>query len=114
MGMQEDLDLLRNSLSQSDTAAKTLAEIGLKNLATLIRKNHDYGSSGLKPPILCPDVDARESLQVRMSDKISRIQALQSKNAQVNESLDDTFGDLANYCLLWLAVPLMDQIADQK
>lgn len=75
----------------------------MENLATLLRKNADYGSSGLCEPILVPGMEPRQALLVRMSDKIARIQTLQHKGPEVAESLEDTMLDLANYCLLWVA-----------
>ena len=102
--MSEAFGKIREALT-TDGAAGILADIGCENLATLLRKNADYGSSGLQEPLLVPGMDARQSLLVRMSDKVARIQALQRKGPEVAESLEDTMLDLANYCLLWVAVP---------
>ena len=108
--MSEAFSKIREALS-TDGAAGVLAEIGVENLATLLRKNSDYGSSGLGEPILAPGLDARRALLVRMSDKIARIQTLQHKGPEVAETLEDTMLDLANYCLLWVAV---DRIAGSR
>ena len=107
--MSEAFGKIREALT-TDGAAGMLADIGCENLATLLRKNADYGSSGLQEPLLVPGMDARQSLLVRMSDKVARIRALQSKGPEVAESLEDTMLDLANYCLLWVAVPRLTGI----
>ena len=108
--MSESFGKIREALS-TEGAAGVLAEIGVENLATLLRKNSDYGSSGLCEPILVPGMQPRQALLVRMSDKIARIQTLQDRAPEVAESLEDTMLDLANYCLLWVAV---DRIAGPR
>jgi hypothetical protein len=108
--MSESFGKIREALS-TEGAAGVLAEIGVENLATLLRKNSDYGSSGLCEPILVPGMQPRQALLVRMSDKIARIQTLQDRAPEVAESLEDTMLDLANYCLLWVAV---DRIAGSR
>lgn len=83
-----------------------LARYGLKVLATLIRKNSDYGSSAWESPMLCPHLSAREGIQCRISDKVQRlVTLLHGKSAMVQESLEDTFRDLVGYGILWLACP---------
>lgn len=71
-------------------------------LDTLIRKNHDYGNSVFKSPILEPDMPPDEAILVRMSDKLARLANLKNKEAK-NESYEDTILDLAGYCILLLA-----------
>lgn len=84
-----------------------IAEVGIRWLATLLRKNADYGSSAWKAPILAPECDVAAAIRVRMGDKVERIRSLLSKGgAEVaSESLEDTVGDLGSYCLLLLARP---------
>lgn len=106
-------DKIREALAD-DGPAGILAEIGVENLATLLRKNSDYGSSGLTEPILFPGMTARQALLVRMSDKVARIKTLQHRGPEVAESLEDTMLDLANYCLLWVAVPRLAGIPVDK
>lgn len=67
-------------------------------IKTFIAKNHDYGNSfektcdkfGLVVPV------------VRMNDKMERINTLYNNTgiAKVDEKLEDTLLDLANYCIL--------------
>ena len=49
-----------------------------------------------------------------MSDKVARILALQDRAPEVAETLEDTMLDLANYCLLWVAVPRLASIPVDK
>lgn len=66
---------------------------------TYVDKNHDYGNSfddtcdefGLIAPV------------IRINDKIKRCKSiLKNNNFKVNESLEDTISDLANYCIMTL------------
>lgn len=67
----------------------------------LLRKNHDYGSAIFEPPVLAPDIPASLAIQVRLSDKLSRIKNLLDNPAEVSEeSIDDSMLDYAAYRLL--------------
>ena len=87
---------------------------------TLLSKNQDYGDSVFNSPVMAPGLDAGLAIRVRMSDKISRINNLRKSKVflydiggeakardhlkdhqeAVNESLADTWLDLAGYALL--------------
>jgi hypothetical protein len=90
-----------------------IATAGQKLTATLLRKNADYGSSAWMPPVLAPGLPAKTAILVRMSDKIQRIISLSSKPEEigevVDESLSDTFLDLAGYCLLHATCPTIEE-----
>lgn len=72
-------------------------------LELYIKKNHDYGDSfnnSLNKRGLVAAI-------VRMEDKFNRIDSLHSNPeiSEVDEKLDETFIDLANYCVMatmWL------------
>lgn len=67
----------------------------------VLDKNHDYGSSVWKSPILAPHVEVRDAQLVRMSDKIERLVNLLAKPALVDdESRAATLRDLGAYCVL--------------
>ena len=101
-----DQELIANALRGGATEdQKRIAETGIKWLATLLRKNNDYGSSAWQPPVLAPQLGCGSAILVRMSDKVQRIATLSTKGAQVAESLEDTVSDLGSYCLLWLSRP---------
>lgn len=73
-------------------------EIVGEMLSIYIAKNTDYGSSvsdtyrdfGLV------------SFLVRMADKLNRLKTLYKQEAKVNEKIEDTLIDLANYSILAL------------
>lgn len=86
---------------------KRIAEVGLAWVEQLLKKNQDYGSTVWNTPVLAPECDAGVAIRVRMSDKISRIHNLMSKEGtpEINESIEDSIADLGAYCLLLLASP---------
>lgn len=98
-------DILRISEAAAGEGAKDqkdIAEIGLRVVATLLRKNRDYGSTVFRPPVLDPSMSTLAAILVRMSDKVGRIAQLVNaeEKAEVAESLSDTMTDLAGYCVL--------------
>ena len=67
-------------------------------LNTFVAKNSDYGNSFEQS---C-DTFGTVAAVVRMNDKMNRINKLynNTKIARVDEKLEDTLLDLANYCIL--------------
>lgn len=67
----------------------------LINELTLIylQKNRDYGNSVQ----VTYDVFGTTSTLTRISDKINRLKSLRTKEAEVQESIEDTVKDLINY-----------------
>ena len=104
----KDLVLLNDAMMGNRGSDQTrIARLGLKWIATVLRKNHDYGGSVWKKPRLAPHLDTGDSILVRLGDKIERLETLIAKggNEVTDESLDDTFKDLCGYILLYLARP---------
>lgn len=81
---------------------QNIARMGLHVVSTLLAKNKDYGDTAQRRPCLAPHVSPPDAIAVRMSDKVARIQNLAkgAMKAQVNESLSDSFLDLAGYAIL--------------
>jgi len=105
----EDKELLRIALNgDRGPDQQRIAEIGLDLVATLLRKNNDYGSSAWSNPFLIPYMNPKDGILCRASDKVARIASLALRPAEVKESLRDTIKDLAGYCLLWLGAPDAD------
>jgi len=74
------------------------------NADLLLEKHHDYGPSNIANAPGGP----LNGLRVRMHDKLARINHLIDKDLDpLNESLRDSFVDLANYAIIGLMV--MDQ-----
>lgn len=67
---------------------------------TFEKKNHDYGDSTQKLY-----EQFKNSYFIRIADKFNRINTLltNDNDNKVDEKLEDTILDLANYCVLWLA-----------
>lgn len=65
---------------------------------TFIAKNKDYGDDNIR-------LLGENGVYVRMWDKISRLKQLvwnNQKNAVKDESVEDTYKDLANYAIIGL------------
>ena len=91
-----------------------------QNLAELlIAKNRDYGDSAFKSPPLAPNLSPASAILVRMGDKIERLETLARKLANgdgiavASESVEDTIGDLAGYCVL-LLIAMKERRATMK
>jgi len=105
----DDQNLITTALRGTNgEEQQRIADVGVRWLSMLLRKNADYGSSAWNTPVLAPEMSPGDAILVRMSDKISRISSLRSKQDSpqiTDESLEDTVRDLGAYCLLWLARP---------
>lgn len=77
----------------------------LDDLYTLFqKKNRDYGNAAFQRPLFTK-VSAREAALVAVSTKVQRVKTLSKKSGDANfESLEDSIRDLANYCVIWLAL----------
>lgn len=63
---------------------------------TYIAKNHDYGDSFAKVRKEFPN-----SVLIRIADKLERLKQLMcGVKPEVDESVEDTLKDLANYCIM--------------
>ena len=93
--------------------------------ATYRKKNHDYGDSFGKS---CDKYGLIAAI-VRMNDKVNRFAQLIDKDSEVQESIQDTLLDLANYSIMtidWLSgskeddsiefiyAQLLDNLSTQK
>jgi hypothetical protein len=80
-----------------ETFAAKVTGLALDNAALLLRKHRDYGPKNIA---LAPG-GALNGLRVRMHDKLARINHLLDSGAEAeNESIYDSFLDLANYALI--------------
>lgn len=82
----------------------SMAEISQEQLYTYRKKNADYGNAFEKSM----DEDGLLVAKIRIGDKIRRINSLIKNNGEgqvKDERLEDTYLDLANYCvmtILWI------------
>lgn len=87
--------------SESKNTADRIIDITAELCNTLIAKNANYGDSAGQAPLFAPRLDPATAILVRMSDKVSRLRSLLTKEQdKVGEPLRDTLLDLAGYCLL--------------
>jgi len=87
--------------SALDIFAETAQDYYDDAAALLVKKQADYGAKNISNAPGGP----MNGLQVRMSDKLARIIHLLSSDATPeNESLRDSFIDLANYSIIALMV----------
>lgn len=78
-----------------------MVEEAIKIVFTLIRKNRDYGSSVFDAPRLTPHLDPGVAIDVRLSDKLNRLEQLSRTDPEIkSESIDDTKLDIIGYLIL--------------
>jgi hypothetical protein len=97
-----NLHRVTEALQKGSQEQHMIAAIGLEVVATLLRKNADYGGSVFRPPLLAPMASNTLGIQVRLSDKVERLRnLLATGRAEVQESVMDTLTDLVGYGILW-------------
>lgn len=74
-------------------------DVYAKLLDIYIRKNTDYGDSFVKVRMKFAN-----AILIRLNDKMNRLESLFESKEQlvIDESIDDTFIDIANYCIMEL------------
>ena len=88
------------------TTAERIREVCKELCETLAAKNSNYGDTAGESPFFVPWLEPETAILVRMSDKVSRLRSLLTKeNDKVGEPLRDTLMDLAGYSVL-LAIEL--------
>lgn len=96
----EGFDLLKD-IADVDAFELDVWETTDELATLLLRKHHDYGPKNISQSPGGP----LNGLRVRMWDKVARINNLiDSGNTPENESLEDSFKDLANYSIIALMV----------
>lgn len=81
---------------------RRIAEVFVEQLDKALRKNHDYGNTVFRHPVLAPNLPPDSAILVRWSDKIDRLHNLSKVEGKVDESIADTVGDAGVYAFLWL------------
>jgi hypothetical protein len=85
------MEMVMNSFEQS------VAKVYADSQAVLLKKHEDYGPKNISGSPGGP----LNGLRVRMHDKLARINHLMDSGATPqNESLEDSFLDLANYAII--------------
>lgn len=120
-----NLQLILQKTEKSDNQNQQgILRHGLAVVSQLVRKNMDYQGSAFQNPVLMPKVSPLVAMCCRASDKIARLSNLMSgaKAHVTTESIRDTMGDLAGYCILMLSymetlqgeVDLQDMVGEDR
>lgn len=95
-------EALRGKNADQEAIAQYFLQLTDRTLA----KNHDYGSSVWKAKSrFVPHITVPDKIQIRIEDKLDRLEVLNTLGPQVNESRIDTLEDIGIYYLLmalWL------------
>ena len=93
---QEDIQIMNNELELQTYQGRELLKVALDNVHLADRKQQDYGPDNI---IFSGEI----GIAVRCQDKICRLKHLLGNNGEVNnESIEDTYKDLANYAMIGL------------
>ena len=92
-----ELRMLQQSIDPVDSFERACRNEALAIADILIKKQHDYGQDNIL-------VFGEEGIMVRLSDKIHRlINLFKNRNSKPkNESVKDTFTDIAGYAIIGL------------
>lgn len=92
-----------SELPPKKTTAERINETCDELCDTLKAKNSNYGDTANSAPYFVPWLEPDQAILIRMSDKVSRLRTLLTKEQdKVGESVRDTVKDLAGYCVLLL------------
>lgn len=90
-----------NTMSKEQNFSQDVENVYLQAMELMLKKHADYGPDNIAQS----PFGALNGLVVRMWDKFARVKHLMVNGAEPqNESLRDTFVDIANYSLIALLV----------
>ena len=95
--VESPLDLLALEYDIQTEMGRAALLVALENVATLDRKQRDYGSRNISE-------FGEIGILMRVWDKICRLKNLMGKENPQNESIDDSWLDMANYALIAILV----------
>tara|TARA_R100000234_G_C4962699_1_gene162480 strand:- start:263 stop:592 length:330 start_codon:yes stop_codon:yes gene_type:complete len=99
MNNQELQRQIEEGLKIQTDMGKEVIKVALECIQLFDKKQQDYGSSNI-------GISGEIGIQVRLQDKVSRMRHLLEKRMREpgmrinNESLDDTYQDVANYGMI--------------
>src|SRR6266545_1351116 len=93
------IEELETCIGIKTQAGREGLRVALANIALLDRKHQDYGSTNIANHGII-------GIMVRMDDKFCRLNNLLGKKRKrpMNDSIRDTFRDIANYAIIALLV----------
>lgn len=110
MDMQTQTELIQAATTVLDLKTeigKRALRRAFENIKLLDRKQQDYGSKNIS-------LSGEIGIQVRLQDKVCRLKNLLENNSPQNESIFDTYQDIANYGIIgdmlkrgeWISKPI--------
>jgi len=97
LNVQDPVDLLCIEYDIQTDMGRAALVISIENVATLDRKQRDYGSRNISE-------FGEMGILMRVWDKICRLKNLMGKENPKNESIDDSWLDMANYAIIAILV----------
>lgn len=97
LNVQDPVDLLCIEYDIQTDMGRAALVISIENVAVLDRKQRDYGSRNISE-------FGEIGILMRVWDKICRLKNLMGKENPKNESIDDSWLDMANYAIIAILV----------
>ena len=97
LNVQDPVDLLCIEYDIQTDMGRAALVISIENVAVLDRKQRDYGSRNISE-------FGEMGILMRVWDKICRLKNLMGKENPKNESIDDSWLDMANYAIIAILV----------
>jgi hypothetical protein len=97
LNVEDPVDLLCIEYDIQTAMGRAALVIAIENVATLDRKQRDYGSRNISE-------FGEFGILMRVWDKICRLKNLMGKENPKNESIDDSWLDMANYAVIAILV----------
>ena len=95
--VESPIDLLALEYDIQTDMGRAALVISIENVAVLDRKQRDYGSRNISE-------FGEIGILMRVWDKICRLKNLMGKENPKNESIDDSWLDMANYAIIAILV----------
>ena len=95
--VESPIDLIAVDYDIQTEMGRQALLVALENVATLDRKQRDYGSRNISE-------FGEIGILMRVWDKICRLKNLMGKETAMNESIDDSWLDMANYAIIAILV----------
>ena len=97
LNVQDPIDLICIENDIVTMMGRAALVVAIENVVVLDRKQRDYGSRNISE-------FGEMGILMRVWDKICRLKNLMGKESPKNESIDDSWLDMANYALIAILV----------
>ena len=97
LNVQDPIDLICIGNDIVTEMGRAALVVAIENVVVLDRKQRDYGSRNISE-------FGEMGILMRVWDKICRLKNLMGKETAMNESIDDSWLDMANYALIAILV----------